>query len=375
MTKRVIYGLATSFIFIAILITSCVKSFSPPAAATASGYLVVEGVVIPYGERSVITLSRSWGLSDSAGYTPERFAKVMVEDSLGTSYNFLESSPGKYSATLSLDASKYYRLHVISQQGQEYLSTYEPVVITPPIDSLHWKQDGGVTIYADTHDATGKTKYYRWEYNETWEYHSYYESLLKLENGVVVGIPAAETFKCYDSIASTSVIIGTSKNLSENIITDQVITTIPDTSQKMSVMYSILVKQYGLSENAFSFWDLMRKNGSELGGLFDPQPSQISGNIRNARDSSEPVIGYFGISTVQRSRLYVSNNDLDNWQWKRIQYAEYCIAITDPTNPIYAGVSFLPAYSVPPGTIFWAKSGCVDCRLQGGTTTKPSYWP
>ncbi len=42
------------------------------------------------------------------------------------------------------------------------------------IDSINWVDGGGggVTIYANTHDVTNSTRYYQWQYTQTWLYNS-----------------------------------------------------------------------------------------------------------------------------------------------------------------------------------------------------------
>ncbi|MEJ7664694.1 MAG: DUF4249 family protein [Hymenobacter sp.] len=50
-------------------------------------------------------------------------------------------------------------------------------------------------------------------------------------------------------------------------------------SSKLYYLYSILVRQYALTPEEFAYWDKLRKNTENLGTLFDPLPSQLSGNV------------------------------------------------------------------------------------------------
>jgi hypothetical protein len=48
-----------------------------------------------------------------------------------------------------------------------------PVQNNPPIDSISWKRDEeGVRVFVNTHNPEGNTRYYRWEFEETWEIRS-----------------------------------------------------------------------------------------------------------------------------------------------------------------------------------------------------------
>jgi hypothetical protein len=74
-------------------------------------------------------------------------------------------------------------LYIKTKGGEEYISDYVGIMDTPPIDSVAWRPDGdGVSVMVNTHDVTGQSKYYRWDYVETWEYESPFISLFKVVN-------------------------------------------------------------------------------------------------------------------------------------------------------------------------------------------------
>ena len=251
------------------------------------------------------------------------------------------------------------------------------MVATPPIDSVTWKQDGDVTVFVHTRDPQNKTRFYRWEYIETWEYHSYYESIIGYENNALFYLDSSQKkFACWDSVFSNTVIIGASEKLSEDVINDQPVTTVPIGSDKISVRYSILVKQFGLTSKAFNFWQEIKQNGTSVGGLFDPLPSQLIGNIRCTSNPAEPVIGYFSMATVQNKRIYILNNQVINWKGKN--YDALCVPrITTADSAIYFlwDPNLAPAYYVTGGGLAISNVFCVDCTLQGGINRKPGYWP
>ena len=68
-------------------------------------------------------------------------------------------------------------------------------------------------------------------------------------------------------------------------------------------MYSINVKQYALSHEAYLFFEKIKKNTEQLGSIFDPQPSELQGNIHCITNPAETVVGYVDISEekVQRN--------------------------------------------------------------------------
>jgi hypothetical protein len=57
--------------------------------------------------------------------------------------------------------------------------------------------------------------------------------------------------------------------------------------------YLIEVRQNNLTEAHYKFKRQLKLQMESEGGLFDPPPYQIQGNIRNAVDGEERVLGYF----------------------------------------------------------------------------------
>jgi len=251
--------------------------------------------------------------------------------------------------------------------------------ITPAIDSVSWKQGANVadvSITLNTHDPSNNTRYYRWAYEETWEFHSFYDTNLGYANGqVYFRDPSQLTNVCYNTAASTDILLGTSAQLSSDQIEDAPITTIYDGSDELNARYSILVKQYALTKEAYDFWQLLRRNTSQVGGLFDSQPSQLIGNLHCVNNPMEPVIGFVSASTVTTQRIFIRRSELR--AWNSTSEALVCAPriISDSVQYYLSDTSLAPAYFLSGGALAIAKKICVDCRRHGGTTTKPSYWP
>ncbi len=74
---------------------------------------------------------------------------------------------------------------------------------------------------------------------------------------------------------------------------------------QLSVKYSLLVRQFTISEEAYSFWDGLAEQNSEQETLYASQPYQISGNVKNMNDDTEPVLGYFMVAGISEKRIFV----------------------------------------------------------------------
>jgi len=360
---------------------SCRESYEPDVISSNLRYLVVEGTMVSGGATNII-ISRSFKLDDTARleYEPNAIVTVEGEDNSVQPLSFLGN--GTYhSPALTLNYGTAYRLRIKTSNGKEYLS--DPVIAkeTPPIDSVGWHQTAeGLRIYVNTHDPSEGTRYYRWDYDETWEIRSYYYSFFIYSNGIVrERTPAEDVSTCWKHARNTKIIVGSSARLQSDVIFEAPIQYIPDDDEKVSQRYSILVRQYAIDKSAFEFYELMKRNTENVGTVFDPQPSEIWGNIRCISDPSETVIGYVSASSVTEKRIFVNNTELADWN-----YPQNCPSTDVANHPdsiqaaFESGLSPYDAIYSPVSTaiIGYASSSkrCVECTSRGGSTLRPLFW-
>jgi hypothetical protein len=365
----------------------CKRDYNPPVLQNNPNFLVVDGFInAGANSTTAFTLSRTQGLNDSAGaYTPELQAEVTILGSNGTSITLQDLGNGTYtSPQMTLDPGQKYKLLITTRNGSKYTSDTVSTRISPPIDSLSWRQDdssGNVIVSANTHDPANNSHYYRWFYTETWKYHAPLQSELQLINGQIYYAIDSLTqeyliYYCWRSDKSTDIVLGNTTSFSQDRVSQQPIGTVPRGAQKLSIKYSMLASQYVLTPDAYQYWLILQKNTQNLGSLFDPQPSQLAGNIHCLTNPKEPVIGYLSASSIQQQRLFIDNSQVRNWDSLQL---ECPLRQTgwDPNNfhtYNYPDTLWGPYYFSGPALIL-TKRDCLDCRLQGGTLTKPSFWP
>jgi hypothetical protein len=360
-----------------VLAIGCKKPYSPTVSESVNTILVVEGTIaVGANAENRFLLSRLRPLQDTTLNDPEPGARITIESQTGQSWTLAEKEPGTYLSTITLPLNVQYRLKVQTSNGRQYETDFLAVKNTPPIDSVTWRQPHDVEIFVHTHDPSNNTKYYRWEYTETWEYHAFYDSNLDFVNGAVIFIePKDYKYACYSSESSGSIIINNTTALTEDVISYQPILTLPNPSPKASYKYSILVRQVGLPEDAYKFWNILRKNTELTGTLFDPQPSQLPGNIRSVTDPSEKVIGFVSAGQVQEKRIFIRNAELPGWPQMP---AEDSVCKVVDANPnaiefLKQDTTYGPAY-FQAGALMVAKKQCMDCRRRGGSLTRPPFW-
>ena len=357
---------------------SCKKPYSPPVDEETNSILVVEGTIAAgVNAENRYLLSRLRPLLDTTINEPETGAKIVIEGQGGQNWTLTETSAGDYRSTISLPLTSSYKLKIQTRSGKQYETDFLAVKSTPPIDSVTWSQpEKDAEIYVHTHDPSNNTRYYRWEFSETWEYHSFFDSNLKYENGRISFLPDSLTnFACWSSAYSGSIILGNTTALSEDKVSYQPILVLPNASPKASFKYSINVKQVALTVDAYNFWTILRKNTELTGTLFDPQPSQLPGNIKSITNPGERVIGYVSVGAVSEKRLYIRNAELFQWPQRP---AEDSVCKTVDANPdpfafLDRDTTYGPAYFLS-GALLLAKKNCMDCRRRGGSTVRPAFW-
>jgi hypothetical protein len=373
------YSYWRCFLFLSLLI-GCRKPYEPAVIKANNKFLVFSGV-INTGPNAVTTiqLSRTRNLVDTLPYDPESSAKAIIETEGGPTFTLQERGRGTYvSGNLNLPVTRRYRINITTADGNRYLSDFVSAKQTPPIDSISWQQDiEGSRIYVNTHDPQNKARYYRWEYVETWEYHSFYDSYLGFKNGQLYYLDSTEyRGVCWDSAVSTEILLGSSVKLSEDVITSAPITSIARHDEKMIQRYSILVRQYALTQEAFEHWQIIEKNKNQRGTVFEGQPAQLTANIQCITNPGEPVVGFVSACSIEEKRIFIRNSEVA--PWGRGPTGVACtVFFIDPAdaaqhlnNPVNA-----PAYYVQ-GALAVSTKRCVDCTLNGkGRPIKPSFWP
>jgi hypothetical protein len=380
---RIIYLLTLT-----LAVLSCRKPYQPPVTTVNNNILVVEGL-INLTDSTFIRLSRTVRLTDGVGSKAETGAILTIESDGNLVYPLEEQREGTYVApSLNLSTTLKYRLRIKTRAGSTYLSDFVEAKVTPPIDSVGFEvRDRGLQIYTNAHDDQKKTIYYRWDYFETWQFRSLYKSDFISDGKEVMprNYETDDIYTCWAESKSSTIVLGSSAKLEKDVIHQNPLTLIPSDSEKISIKYSTLVKQYALTKEAFVFWENMKKNTESLGSIFDAQPSQLTGNIHNVDQAEEPVIGYISAGTVTERRVFVGKEQLPSW---RTRYPYECgppdsVYISAPITGRNEEDLFFDTFKLIPLTSFYkggrlaghlgATRECADCTIRG-TNKRPAFW-
>lgn len=372
------------FLLVAAIVQllSCKEPFEPAVKNGHGAFLVVEGVISTSGP-TTIRLSRTINVSGANDPMPVEGASVMVEGDDHTSFPLRYAGDGTYQAPqLNLATGQGYRLRIRTPEGKEFLSDYNTARANPDIDHVIWKRDDqGVGIYVNTHDPDNNTRYYRWEYVETWQTRSYAYSSVKFTpswQGLTRPPEEAEQlYTCWKTTPSTNILISSSARLSEDVISDYPLVRIPNDDEKLAIRYSILVRQYALTREAFEYLQRMKKNSEQMGSIFDPQPSEARGNIRCLTDPDEPVIGYVTVSPVFERRIFIDRSDVPGWNYMFACVMDDVKNHKDSLEAVFGhgdNIAIEPIEQEGKVTRYiYSTAQCMDCRIFG-SNIKPDFW-
>lgn len=362
-------SLVLSCFALSFLLYACVEPFSPPQVNSDEGYLVVDGFLNMGSDTSTIVLSRTQSASVKTSVVMEAGAKITVEQENGAVLTFTEKGNGSYFLPpVTLNMSEKYRLKIKTTNGKEYLSDFVEAKNTPPIDSvalvLDTRQEAAM-MQVNAHDPQNKTRFYRWKFEETWEYRAALYSSLELVNGQIVS-RKEDINTCYRTVKSSNILLGSTIKLTQDVIKDLPLTTVQYSTGKLRIRYSLLVKQYGLTQDAFEYWTSLSKTTEGTGGLFDPLPSQVTGNIKCVTDNQELVFGYFSAAVEQKKRVFFTPG-LGSFPYCESQKLSLSDAMKTPAI-------LLSFFGPRSDSVFIASESCADCRAQGGVLKRPSFW-
>lgn len=363
---------------------ACVEPYPPPSAVDNASFLVVDGFLNATTESVSVKINHSVALNSSSPYPAEKGATVTIEDNNGESISLTEGDNGLYQASeFPVDPAKTYKLHIVTSAGTSYSSDYVELRHVPEIDSVVWRpetttSEPGTRFYVNTHDPTNSTSYYRFLFTETWEYRVEFVSDFKRDGVIPVYRPPSEqVYTCWRTINSTAILTTSTKHLNTDVVSMYPIRFINRGSRMLSRLYSINVEQRAVSQEEYEYWNLVKKTTENLGGLFDPLPSQVTGNVHNDNDPGEQVLGYFSGGYTTTKRTFLAYSDLPGPLMTVDPWDFVCEVKTIPiTNfDLVGDLVYLQSQGIPPTAYSAAPAMCADCTIMGGQNVKPSFWP
>ena len=379
-------------ILLLVITSSCIEPFEG-AVDSFEDILVVNATITNENKRQEVLLSRSFRFEEDV--TPaEENAEVVVRTQDGDQYIFEEVSPGKYLSNIvfAAEMNKEYTLMISTESGKSYASSSMQLPVQDTsIDNLYAERttnnDGteGMGIFVDSFDPSRGSNYYRHEYIETFKIIAPFWSPFDI---VVIGegvstitldviLREREERICYGTNPSKSIQVASTLALSEDRLNKYNVRFIERDDYILTYRYSVLVRQYVQSPEAFSFYETLRGLSQSAGNVFsEDQPGFLAGNIFSLDNSRENIAGFFEVATVDEKRIFFDYEDFFPNE-EPPPYIADCVPFSPSTegglgerdllNLIYADAVRYYA----PGLV--VQKRCGDCTVLGSNVV-PDFW-
>ncbi|WP_299385864.1 DUF4249 domain-containing protein [uncultured Lacinutrix sp.] len=286
--------------------------------------LVVEGTLTNEFGFQKINLSRTYFLEGNEQIL-ENNATVKILDNTGGTFTFTQNNDGIYISDIEFKAlpDTFYSLSITTSNGKQYMSLENELTPISQIDNLYVDYNTNeeqAQVFVDSENQTNGAQYFRYEYEETYKIIVPYYSL---QNGFVTNVinngeeydielePKTENEKtCFTTKESTDIIQTSTTLLGDNIVYRFPVRTINKENSIIRERYSILVKQYVQSLEAYNYFKIIKELGINDNVLSENQPGFVNGNINSINDANEKIIGFFEVASVTSERIYFNYQDL-----------------------------------------------------------------
>jgi hypothetical protein len=399
-------------LLVVLIVFTTFKCIDPfyPRLDSYEPFLVVEGLITNDNRSYIITLSHTKQDRDS-GTIKVSDALVSIRDETGYVTPLTACGNGIYktdSLVFRGEIGKSYRLNIKTSNGREYESDSCTMLPVPEIDTIYFERDvklsdnqsiarQGLSIYLDTKPGIDDKYFFRWEFEETWKFGVPLPQIYDYINDTTILqiSPAYVKEFCWKSAKSTGIITGVILPGESGSLKKQPVQFIsPEVTDRISLRYSILIKQFSVSQKEYDYWNDLRKVDETEGDIFGSQPFAVVSNIKNVNNPSEKVLGYFQVSAVEQKRKYIDFDETISLNLPFYHTGCKRIAKTPkdyPTSPFTPPVTFDEIYGMFAANPFYAfvepvldESGkliklvftaaeCANCE-KTGTSTKPDFW-
>jgi len=373
--------------FLLTVLGSCITPYEPDIESSEKSKYVVSGTLTDDGKVQTVYVSRTSSL-EYPGFLGISNCMVTLSDKAGNTFQLNDDGGGKYTIVLDSAIIKpgiSFRVNVHIPDGTDIQSDYDSMPSCPEIDSVYYIRKDlatgdegifiqGIQFYTDLDGTLDQSRNFRWEAIETYEYHSEYPLEWWYDGRVHHVVPPDYSrMICWRTTLIKNIYTLTTSNLAENKSKGIPLHFVDNTTTRLAYGYSLLLRQYALSEAAFNYYDQLRVNGVEVGGLYEQQPLAVQGNMHCLTDPDNSVLGFFSCSSVKVKRIFIRKVE-----GLELDFYNACTPMTLIKGLPSIPRSQYPAYLLGDGDGYQAvllNKECVNCLLRGGTNVKPDFWP
>ena len=388
---------------ILLLLLGCVEPYEGEVA-DYEDVLVVNAKLTNEITRHEVRLTRSYRFEED-GPRAESNAQVQIIGDDGSGFDFEETEPGKYLsiAAFAAQSNVAYSLSIETENGKSYMSESMGLPNATFIEDLYAERttndDGedGIGIFVDSFDPEAQSKYYHFEFEETYKiiapFWSAYDAVVISEgedtSSLSVILREREEQVCYGTDTAKDILIQSTLGLAEDRLTRFEVRFIENDNYIITYRYSILVKQYVQNPEAYAYYETLKGLSKSSENIFsEDQPGFLGGNIFATDGSGENVAGFFEVSTVDEKRIFFNFEDFYPGEEKP-PHKTACLFAAPTTsgrlgerelfNAIYEDrLRFYdynrnPTQAIGTGPFLMVRPECGDCTVLGSNKV-PDFW-
>ena len=384
--KKSLY-LVLSLMVSVFTLSGCIEEFEADIPSEDSDLLVVEGS-ISASRLNKFILSRTLPVNSSNTPRMVKGAKVSVHGSDGSEYVAQEADGYYYCEIGDLNPDVGYYLHIVTD-GEVYESEPEKPLRTEKIEAVNVLQDTpesnlDVLVTPAAPFDSGKANYYSWTYDETWEVHPDYTTVIYFDTKLSAPVYDPNQFPTcgWKNASGSSILVGASLNYEGQHIQGLKLYDIDRSNERLLYKYSGLVHQRAITKAEYEYGLARRQTSTEMGGLFTPLPSALPSNI-HCLTSNKHVIGFVGCSlNTSEYRFFLKPTDYsivrpypkDARRWLNDCTELECYRMAKEEGMFLC--EWKDERYKPGGTLqtAWAYDYQLDVRLWGASAEEPDYW-
>lgn len=380
--------LLTGIIFLSCIgLYSCEERFEPVIATSDESHIVVDGMISNLPGPYTVKLSLSSTI-DTPKYVPLSDFMVRIMDDNGQDKLLTEIFAGTYT---TVDTSfrgqpgTRYKLSITSPSGQTYESPFEKMPVPTGIASVDHELEyisdedliydiAGYRFSVSSAQAPADTNYFMWQLISTHKYRADF-NIYWVFDGSLRWVNDYDTLKtCYKTDTLTEFFLLNTENIRPPVVQNYPLHFVSTQTRELMERYSLLVRQFSMSGESFTFWKIVREQNTNLGELFTKQPFQVRGNVFRTENPDEVVLGNFMVAGISEKRVFVDK-------------PKPPVKMRYPACEFYEGIyeNFSSILDYPPSSwpVFATRGPdgnalpnqwCMDCRRSGGTLEKPDFW-
>ncbi|SHG27002.1 protein of unknown function [Flagellimonas flava] len=390
MIKRPITYSLIPYMVLPLLFYGCIEEFSAKFVDFESA-LVINATITDQLKQQEIQLSRTYKFSDE-GPEGEQNAQVWVTSADGTRFDFQEGEAGTYRSEMAFAAvpNTDYTLSVTTQNGRSYTSNTARLSGSTQLDTLYAEritsdlgEDGMAIVISNSGDPES-SGYYRYEYEETYKIIAPRfvgrDLAINPDGGWLFPERPLDEKVCYTTDLSSQIVLADTEDLDENRLERLMVRFISRDNYIISHRYSVLVRQYVQSFEAYNFYETLNNFSAQESLFSETQPGFLEGNVFSRDNKEEKVLGFFDVSTVHEKRIFFNYEDFFPGE-PLPPYADPCGTSTPPEDKLFNQVDlnlikYIDTNPEPgpfAGPYIITPRICGDCTVLG-IPEVPEFW-